>query len=89
MDSNPTLPVAVRLFGAFRDVAQQPMLHLTLRPQATVADLRAAFAAVLDDDNARALLASSAFATDERVLDEDDPVPEGTEIAVLPPVCGG
>ncbi len=81
--------VEVRLFGAFRQYSRDAAIAVTLPESATVTNLREAFADALEDDNARALLKASAFATDEAVLDEDDSVPEHGRISILPPVCGG
>lgn len=81
--------IKVRLFGAFRQYAENGSIRVPVADAATVAELRTAFGDVLEDDNARSLLRASAFATDERVLDETDPVPADREISILPPVCGG
>ncbi len=79
----------VRLFGALRPHGPRPTITVSVGDGATVATVRAALAERLASENARALLAASAFATDERVLDDGDPVPEVRELAALPPVCGG
>lgn len=79
----------VRLFGALRPHGPHPTITVRLGDGATVATLRSALAERLGSENARALLAASAFATDERVLDDGDPVPDVRELAALPPVCGG
>lgn len=89
MDTTTLQAVTVRLFGAFRQYADPPRLQVSLPAGATVAQLRSAFAEALPDDNARVLLKASAFATDEAVLEEDDPVPVEDVLSVLPPVCGG
>ena len=79
----------VRLFGALRPHGPRPTVTVRVGEGATVATLRSALADRLDSDGARALLAASAFATDERVLDDGDPLPDVRELAALPPVCGG
>jgi len=81
--------VEIKLFGAFRQYSPEAAIAVSLPDNADVAGLRQAFAEKLDDDNARALLQSSAFATDEAILDEEEAVPDGQVISVLPPVCGG
>jgi molybdopterin converting factor small subunit len=81
--------IAVRLFGALRRYGTDPTLTVSVPDDATVADLRRAFAAQLKDDHARALLKASAFATDQRVLNDAEPLPRDHEMAVLPPVSGG
>jgi len=80
----------IRLFGGFRQFRPESMLALELDDASTVADLRKHIARVFDDDaNALSLLKASAFATDTRVLDEDETVPADADLALLPPVCGG
>ena len=81
--------VEVKLFGAFRQYSPDKAIVVNLPEEASVAKLRQAFSEQLGDDNARALLRSSAFATDEAVLEESDPVPTGRSLSILPPVCGG
>jgi molybdopterin converting factor small subunit len=81
--------IAVRLFGAFRDQADGAEIRVTLPREATVETLREAFGQALTSDNARSLLRASAFATDDSILSESDPVPTDRDIAILPPVCGG
>ena len=80
--------VSVRLFGAFRQYSKEAELPVTVPPDASVTELRSAFARCFaDNDNALALLAASVFATDDQVLGEADPVPG--RLSILPPVCGG
>lgn len=81
--------IQVKLFGAFRQYGGDGHVSVALTDDATVNDLRKAFGEQLDDDNARALLQSSAFATDEAVLEEHEPVPMDSSLSILPPVCGG
>ena len=81
--------VEIRLFGAFRQTGLEDPLRVSIPENADVAALRRATGERLEQlPNARALLASSAFATDAQVLSEHDPVPE-EELSILPPVCGG
>ena len=88
--STPVREVRVKLFGAFRQFHREPVLTLEVASDSTVAQLRERVAPMFDDDaGARTLLKASAFATDRRVLEENDPVPEDAELALLPPVCGG
>ncbi len=75
-------------FGAFRRYGEGPMT-VSVPAGATVAELRTAFAATLQDDAARKLLACSALATDDALLNESEPLPESAELVVLPPVSGG
>ncbi len=84
------ITVPVRLFGAFRQFGAESPVEVSLPVDARVSDLRAGFAEhFADNDNALALLKASAFATDQAVLDDDEVLPAGQSLSVLPPVCGG
>lgn len=88
--STPVREVQVKLFGAFRQFHREPVLTLEVPPDTMVAHVRERVALMFDEDaNAKMLLKASAFATDRRVLEENEAVPEDTELALLPPVCGG
>lgn len=81
--------VTIHLFGAFRQPGLGDRVNVAVPADADIAELRRAAGEYLDQwPSARALLDSSAFATDTAVLADHDPVPEG-EISILPPVCGG
>ncbi len=84
-----TREIGVRLFGAFRQYATGSLITVSVDGGATVGAVRTALDARLADDGARSLLAASAFASDERVLDDGEPLSGVRELAVLPPVCGG
>lgn len=89
-DRNVTMearPVDVRLFGAFRQYGREATVRVRVREGACVRDVRAALGAHLGA-NADALMDASVFATNERMLRDDESVPAG-ELSVLPPVCGG
>ncbi len=82
--------VRINLFGGFRQFHDEPAISLEIEPAATVATLRRRIAELFDEDvKARELLKASAFATDQRVLGEDDRIPADQDLALLPPVCGG
>lgn len=81
--------VDVRLFGAFRQFGAEPTLRVNVAENATIADVRTAIGARLEGNNVQSLLSASAFATDDRMLNDADTVPAGPELAILPPVCGG
>jgi len=84
-----TQDIPVKLYGAFRQYSPDKTVTVSLPEAATVATLRQAFGQQFDDNNVLALLAASAFATDEAVLEEQDPVPRDKALSILPPVCGG
>jgi sulfur-carrier protein len=86
------MTLTLNLFGAFREFERSGRIELELPDTATVADLRQAF-----DAHARAhwsgyqpaLLKVSAFASESTVLRDNETLPAGGELAVLPPVSGG
>lgn len=85
-----TRDIRIKLFGGFRQFRTESVLTLELAPTSTIADLRRSVAGMFDSDqNALSLLKASVFATDERVLDDSESVPDDADLALLPPVCGG
>ncbi|HEY8271429.1 MAG TPA: hypothetical protein VIG33_11120 [Pseudobdellovibrionaceae bacterium] len=83
--------VNISLYGAFRRLGVQ-QLSLEISDESTVADLRDCMAKYLENIDANIsvhLVKTSAFATDERVLKEEDRVAGLKCLAILPPVCGG
>ncbi|HET8900143.1 MAG TPA: MoaD/ThiS family protein [Rhodanobacteraceae bacterium] len=86
------MKVQVQLFGAFRDYAPAALVELELTEGACVADLRAAMNAYGTAHWPAfrpGLLQRSAFASETAVLREDDPLPTGGTLVILPPVAGG
>ena len=84
--------IQLRLFGACRDLHPQPVVAFALAEGSRIADLRHALPAQLthaDPARAAALIAASAFASDEELLRDSDPVPADGRVAILPPVSGG
>lgn len=85
------MKISLRLFGALSDYARAP-LEFELDSDPRVADLRVALEQYLSRSNSDfrpALLRSSAFADEHRVLHESERLAEGAQLAVLPPVNGG
>lgn len=78
--------ISVQLFGGFRPLGSQ--MDLQLAPGATIADVRAAFAAQLPAD-LHGLLKVSRFADERAVLAEDAQIKQDVTLAILPPVSGG
>ena len=62
-------------------------ISLTLPDGATVADLRRAL--LLHHPGLAPLLARSRIAVDREFADDSAVVPDGAEVAVIPPVSGG
>ncbi|MCK7593187.1 MoaD/ThiS family protein [Pseudomarimonas salicorniae] len=87
----PTVTLA--LHGACRELHPQPSIEVELdAPVATVGDLRRALPGCFPDAPAgkvAALLQASAFASDEALLRDGDPLPGDGRLAILPPVSGG
>jgi MoaE-MoaD fusion protein len=78
----------VRLFGGLWERAGgQRRLTVTVRDDATVADLRAQLAA--DHPRLAPLLPRVNVAVDLEVAPDSQPLAGATEVAVLPPVAGG
>jgi molybdopterin converting factor subunit 1 len=79
--------VEVRLFAVCRERAGTDRLALELEPGATVASL---LAAVAEAAPALAPLCPIVrVAVDQAFARPDEPIPEGAELALIPPVSGG
>ena len=86
------MKVEVKLFGAFRDYQAEAFVRLDVPAQAKVADVRSALSAYAGSHWPQCnpkLLDYSAFASEQAVLRESDPIPADGQMAVLPPVSGG
>lgn len=81
------MKVTVLYFAAARDAAGVAREALDLSGPATVGDLRRALAG--RHPPLAAVLARCRIAVDEEMADDADAVPEGAELAVIPPVAGG
>ncbi len=82
----------IALFGALREADASGAVELEVPAGSTIAELRellvthlAAHAPLVS----AGLVRRCAFATDEEILHNHRPVPEGVALAVLPPVSGG
>lgn len=80
--------IRVQLFGEFRNHHTQDRIEIEIQDGCKVADLRTALQNVLGPTSLD-LLASSVFADAEQILNEQSVLQPFSEIAVLPPVCGG
>ena len=81
------MTITVRLFARSRDLAGADALSVELAVGATAADLRRRLAAQCP--RLAPLLERSALAVDDEFAGEAQPLREGGEIALLPPVSGG
>ena len=79
--------VHVRLFARARDLAGADVLRIELPDGATVADLRRRLAA--DYPALSSLLERSALAVENEFAVDSLVLPDGAEVALLPPVSGG
>lgn len=86
------MKVRIALYGALREADPRGYLELDVPPGSTIAQLRELLAAHVREHapavNA-GLVRISAFANAEEILHSHRDVPEGQELAVLPPVSGG
>lgn len=85
------MKVKLQLFGAFRKYGNE--VGITMPLGSTIADLRPKLLSVMSDKDIgvdiKGLIDSSRFANDESILDEDSPIDENDNLAILPPVSGG
>lgn len=84
MSSSITL--TVNLFGVFRGHENGKPLTLKLPQGATLSEARSAIKAML---NNHPLMDDSALADETQILSEDAVFERDTQLAILPPVCGG
>ena len=91
--SNELKLVRVRLFGACRSFYQSPIIKLDIPRECTVQQLRGYLIKALESngnlDRVKTVINTCAFATEESVLMDDAFVGDTSDLAVLPPVCGG
>lgn len=83
--------IQVQLFGAFSELVPDRVLQVEVDGD-SVADLRRAMHEQLTQRwpaFRSGLLAYSAFADEQRVLRDSEPLPVDGRVAVLPPVSGG
>jgi molybdopterin converting factor small subunit len=87
------LEISIRLFGAFRDFAQNPLVMFECAPGTSIAELRLQMESRLENMRPGAgvsgLLKQSVFADERQVLDEEFRLERSQELAIIPPVCGG
>jgi molybdopterin converting factor small subunit len=83
------MQIRVMALGVFRTVAAEFVVDI--RDDACVRDVREALESRLSVESPRMLdtLARSAFAQDDMVLKDSDPLIEVDCLSILPPVAGG
>ncbi len=81
------MKATIQLFAGARELAGQGQLEVELPAAATVAQLRAALLA--DCPPLAPLLPHALFAINTNYATDETPIPEGAEIACIPPVSGG
>lgn len=82
----------IALYGALREADAGGHVELEVPPGSSIAELRKLLAehlAVHAPAIPAGLVRRSAFASAEEILHNHRAVPEGIELAVLPPVSGG
>lgn len=77
----------VKLFAVARQLAGAESIALELESGATVADLRSAIAR--DFPQLATVLPHALLAIDNEYAENQDPIAEGAEIGLIPPVSGG
>ena len=79
--------IDVKLFAAARQYCGCDQVSIDLEGDATVGELRAALAEA--HPSLQAILPSSMIALNHDYADDETPIPEDAEIALIPPVSGG
>jgi molybdenum cofactor cytidylyltransferase len=79
--------VTVRLFAVARQRAGRPEVTVELDEPATVGDLKRALATAVPE--LAPIVPALRIAIAAEYADDDQPVPPGAEVAVIPPVSGG
>ena len=80
------ISLTIRLFGAFRAYGEK--VTFTLPSACTVAEVKAHLAQELKIKDT-SLLDNSALANDNEIIDDDAIFTQDSQLAILPPVCGG
>ena len=83
---NQKIEITVRLFGAFRRYGAQVVLSVP--SGSSVADIITLLSEKIDTQD-KVLLNDSAMANDNEIVGRDFILNENSELAILPPVCGG
>jgi len=80
------IKITIRLFGAFRKYGD--VLELDMPSGSSIADIKSRLAEKLDTNDAT-LVADSAIANDNEIINSGTVFDADATLAILPPVCGG
>ncbi|MBK9294773.1 MAG: hypothetical protein IPM57_10095 [Oligoflexia bacterium] len=85
--------IEIKLFGAFRNYVPTGMITIKLVDQLTAIQLKQKIQNLLQNQikgfQDSTLVFESALATETEVLDEGEVINDKSNLALLPPVCGG
>ena len=80
------ITITIKLFGAFRKYGET--LELSLPAGSSIQDVKNGMAERFDANDV-VLVNDSAMANDNEIIQGERAFNEDTELAILPPVCGG
>lgn len=83
---NKKIEITVRLFGAFRRYGER--IVLSAPSGSSIADIITLLSEKIEPQD-KVLLNDSAMANDNEIVGRDFILSENSELAILPPVCGG
>ena len=81
------MKITVKLFAGARELAGQSEMEFELPADATIGQLRKLL--LETHPQLRPLLSHALFAVEAEYATDQTPVPEGADIACIPPVSGG
>lgn len=81
------MKTSVRLFAVARQLAGRETIELDLPADSTIGQLRARLAAEVPE--LASVLPHVLFAVGSEYARDDETIPEGSQIACIPPVSGG
>ncbi|MEI7494276.1 MAG: hypothetical protein WCJ92_06760 [Alphaproteobacteria bacterium] len=87
-----TLEVTLKLFGALRSYSKEGVVKFLLASPCSIEHLKEALAEFLKSDSPkelREIISKSAIGNETEILQEDTLLYKSTQLAILPPVCGG
>ena len=89
---NAPITLSIKMFGAFRKY-HPGTLAINVAAGSSTQTIKSAIAEALRQTNPSfaddELISKSALASDRRVFGNDETIVAATDLAILPPVCGG